>query len=134
MAQQPHFNQMGGFAKPEFVLINGYFWECKIKRRYIQGQVVLVEFTDILRDLLIAESIRLGYWPIHQDHLKGPSEILKFAKDYFPIITKDIQSLTYIRNILHLRNVITHEMENWKYKDLSLTLKKLLQEIIKACR
>jgi hypothetical protein len=130
MAQHPHVNQLGGFAKPEFVLINGYFWDCEKKRRYIQGQVVLVEFTDILRDLFIAKPTgRINL----QEKLKGPYEILKFASTNFQIITKNIQSNIYMRNIFELRNKMTHEMENWTNEDLSLTLKELLQEIIKVC-
>ena len=131
MAQQPHVNQLGGFAKPEFVLINGYFWDCKNKRRYIQGQAVLVEFTDILRELFIAKSTKKR--PIHQDKLKGPYEILLYASNNIGIITKDPKSPTYMRNIFDLRNKMTHEMENWTNEDLQDTLKNLLMEMIKAC-
>lgn len=93
MAQeyQPN-NELDGFANPRFVLINGPFWKSSKRRRYIQGQLWLSEFTEILLKccLLKMRTPKLLVWARNQEtkqnakvwkHYKefGALEILKYA-------------------------------------------------------
>ncbi|KAK4016261.1 hypothetical protein OUZ56_031211 [Daphnia magna] len=56
-------NGLGGFANPKFVLINGDFWNCREKRRYIQGHAWLNEFTFIVLQCYLQI---LGYIPEYE--------------------------------------------------------------------
>lgn len=134
MAQQnQHNNELGGFANPQFVLINGVFWNSNQTRRYIQGQVWLNEFTDILLRCLLEISDERPMWPVRDPTIplekKGSWEILQYA------FTKacDLQIDSYMEigkklvKIINKRNLMTHEVREWT--DTRDHLKELLSQM-----
>jgi hypothetical protein len=138
---------LGGFANPNFVLINGDYWSESGNRRYVQAHAWIVEFTNILLiwmqksgnpDPRWSEGyndknwqwIETGNKPLSE---KGPLEILKYIEtNSYVIANADPcyqrrlqQEMSQIRK---LRNQITHEnIEN------SETLKTLLVRMKNVC-
>ncbi|XP_032787133.2 uncharacterized protein LOC116924707 [Daphnia magna] len=133
MAQQnQHNNELGGFANPQFVLINGVFWNSNQTRRYIQGQVWLNEFTDILLRCLLQISGKRPMWkgPIPLEE-KGSGEILRYAEkaedlhNHSPVIVaRDFYKIRLQRNIM------THEVRKWNQSNDHL--KELLIQMTKT--
>ncbi|KAI9556437.1 hypothetical protein GHT06_016225 [Daphnia sinensis] len=144
-------NVLGGFANPQFVLINGDFWNCREKRRYIQGQAWLNEFTFILLQCVLQIRKRRNQVPQHWLIDFGPLEILKYyatEETYTAQIASYIFATNYsssrrfrlhICEVKRLRNLMTHEVGIWTRTNISgtyipLYLHDLLKEMIEASR
>lgn len=141
-------NGLGGFANSKFVLINGDFWNCREKRRYIQGQAWLNEFTFIVLQCYLQI---LGYIPEYeyetnqwdcdaQSYVKerkplnecGSLEILKYMFQFGHVIinkqSRDFKIfLRQTRRVKTLRNTMTHEVGKWT--NTSDTLQELLNKM-----
>lgn len=144
---QPMDN-LGGFANPRFVLINGCFWNSNLTRRYIQGQVWLNEFTN----LLLESFLQLHGSPMYGKKLwnketntheyvrrplqqLGSLEILKYGEKhactlYRPREFNPMQFGRRTEELLALRNDMTHEVGKWTQADTRDTLKKLLEKMV----
>ena len=141
MAQQPNVGQLGGFAQPEFVLINSSFWNNNEKRRYVQGQAWITEFTDVLLDWIrrtvpnptLFNAYTNSYEPLEE---KGSLEILKYAFAYPQIFTLTPKQQAcfrwYAGAIRDLRNKMTHDVRRWTIDPLEDTLIKLLENMKNA--
>lgn len=140
-------NGLGGFANSKFVLINGDFWNCREKRRYIQGQAWLNEFTFIVLQCYLQI---LGYIPEYeyetnqwdcdaQSYVKerkplnecGSLEILKYMEQSCHVIINRREKFHkfrgHARKVRTLRNTMTHEVGKWT--NTSNTLQELLNEM-----
>jgi hypothetical protein len=125
---------LGGFANPNFVLINGEYWSASENRRYVQAHAWIVEFANILLEWMQNSGNRNPRWPDQTPlSVGGPSEIMNYI-EYFacyiargdPTIESKVRGQMY--HIRRLRNQITHEnIEN------SETLKTLLSLMKNVC-
>lgn len=148
-------NGLSGFANPNFVLINGNFWNCREKRRYIQGQAWLNEFTFILLQctLKISQSPwryecdkETGIWVKRPLEEFGSLEILKYIHKATEngIFGKNdsgcrLNFRNSINKVLDLRNRMTHEVGIWTRRNIDDTyipfyLKQLLEEMMHASK
>jgi hypothetical protein len=140
---------LGGFANPNFVLINGVYWSKSGNRRYVQAHAWIVEFANILLEW-VQNSVPDPRWTegYHDENKqqwietenkplwkKGPLEIIKYIEhNSFDVIIKNVdpnyqyQLQQEMYEIRKLRNRITHEnIKNSK------TLKTLLSRMKKVC-
>jgi hypothetical protein len=136
---------LGGFANPNFVLINGEYWSASENRRYVQAHAWIVEFANILLEWLKNSGFRNPRWiqnykdenrqlitenkPLSK---KGPLEILKYLEynsNYIACANPNYQFQLQpkMRDIRKLRNHITHEnIENTEtLKDLLCLMKEV---------
>ncbi|XP_057368188.1 uncharacterized protein LOC130689183 [Daphnia carinata] len=148
MAQQnqPN-NNLGGFADARFILINGRFWDSHLTRRYVQGQVWLNEFTN----LLLESFLQIRGSPMHEKmqwnkntkkyepspcplEQFGSFEILKYGMKHAFTLYKphEFNPMIFARRtqeLLTLRNDMTHEVGRWAQANPRDTLEKLLKKM-----
>jgi hypothetical protein len=127
------------FADPNFVLMNGEYFESSENRRYVQAHAWLTEFTDILLEWILQSEPNPKYYNKYYGCNEplttgGPLEILNYLKDNADVIANnDINVKTMlereIRKIATLRNKITHK----KVQDSSPLLE-LLNKMESVCR
>jgi hypothetical protein len=137
---------LGGFANPNFVLINGDYWSASGNRRYVQAHAWIVEFANILLEWMQNSGNRNPRWiekyyddngqlitenkPLSE---KGPLEIIKYCKNKSYWIAcanpnNHAELKLQMDKIQTLRNGITHDnIENVE------TLKELLRLMKEVC-
>jgi hypothetical protein len=106
------------FADPNFVLMNGEYFESSENRRYVQAHAWLTEFTNILLEWILQSEPYPEYYNHFYERYEplttgGPLEILNYLKDNADVIANSYSAKTIlereIRKIATLRNKITHK-------------------------